>query len=421
VRALILFFLSFSQGWAEPPPLTYELPPDQMDMAAQLHRQPNLLYFAGFAWDLGVLLLLVRTRTGARIRDAAARAAPSRFLVQAATAAGLLSILWGAGLPFMVYRHWLNLSYGLSVHPWPLWLWDALKAAVLTGVPAALLIAVVLSIAGRRPRRWWLYAWGVCVAVMIAATYAAPLIFDPLFFTFRPLAEMRPDLVRPLQDVARRGGYEVPPERIFEMDASRKTRTMNAYMTGVGASRRIVIWDTTLQALTPAQVQTVFAHELGHYALQHIPKSLAIAAAGLLLLLWMLDRILTRWAALRRWGFESLDDPAILPAAFALILLLGFFSEPLANTYSRWQERQADIYELEAMQTLTPAPGRTSAQVTQILAEIALDVPNPHPFIVFWRYSHPPTAQRMQFAQQYNPWGEGGPKFIRDMPSSGLK
>jgi STE24 endopeptidase len=417
-----LFFLVCAAGWAEPPPQTYELSPEKLEMAYRLHEQRNLLYFAGFAWDMAVLLLLVRTRTAARVRDSAARALRSRFLVSTATAAFVLALLWIAGLPFMLYRHWLNLSYGLSVHPWHLWLWDALKAALLTGIPAALLIALALSIAGRWPRRWWLYAWGVCVAVMVAATYAAPLIFDPLFFNFRPLAETRPDLVRPLQDVAARGGYEVPPDRIFEMDASRKTPTMNAYMTGVGASRRIVIWDTTLQALTPPQVQTVFAHELGHYALQHIPKSLALAAAGVLILLWILDQLLTRLAASGRWGFQRVDDPAILPAAFSLLLLLSFVSEPLVNTYSRWQERQADIYELEVMQTLTPAPGRTSAEVTQILAEIALDVPNPHPYIVFWRYSHPPTGPRMQFAQQYDPWAtEEGPKFIRSMPPTDLK
>lgn len=375
----------------------------------ELHRQRNLLYFGGTAWDLAVLLLLIRTGAGRRIRDAVERRTASRFLTGVSTAAALLALLWVAGLPFMIYRHWMNLSYGLSVHPWLPWWLDAVKAAIVTGVPAALLIAGALALVRRSPRRWWMYAWLAGVATMIAATYAAPLVFDPLFFQFRPLAELHPELVRPLQEVAGRGGYEIPPERIFEMDASRKTPTMNAYMTGVGASRRIVIWDTTIAALQPPQVQTVFAHELGHYALNHIPKSIAVASAGLLILLWTLHRFI-----------RTLDDPSALPSVFAVILVASFLADPAANTYSRWQEHQADIYELEAMHGLVADAGGNSAEVTQILGEIALDVPNPNPFIVFWRYSHPPTGDRMRFAQEYAPWGaQAGPRYIRSNQSEG--
>ena len=347
---------------------------------------------------------------GPRARDAVERRTRSAFVKRAAVAAVVLAIPWLADIPLAVYRHSLSMRFGISVQAWPSWSIDLLKAAAITAIPTILFLIGVLAAARRSPRRWWIYAWLLGVFVMIAATYVAPLIVDPLFYNFKPLEKSNPDLVRALQQVAARAGYNIPADRIFEMDASRNTRAVNAYMTGFGHSRRIVIWDTTLKVLDTPQIQTVFGHELGHYALGHIPRSLAIAATGLLLALWILYAFLRR---VHPTGVRDTSDPAILPVAFTVVLILGFFSEPLANTYSRWQEHQADIYELEVMHGLVPDAGRNSADVDQIMAQIDLDDPQPNPFIRFWIYDHPPTNERMLFAQRYDPWAHGeSPEFV---------
>lgn len=417
VRTLVflLFFSAMLYGQQQRQPETYRLPPDKYAKAVEFHRRLNVLHFAGVAWDLTVLLAMIRMRTGPRIRDGVERRLRRPLAARAAIVGALLAIPWIAGIPLAAYAHCLGLHYGISVEAWLPWFGDLAKGGAISAVVTVLIVLAVLALA-RRSRRWWIWSWALSVAVMIAGTYLAPLVVDPLFFRFRPLDKTNPALVRALQQVASRAGYQIPEDRIFDMDASTKTRAVNAYMTGFGHSRRIVIWDTTLAVLDIPQIQTVFAHELGHYALNHIPLSIGIAAIGLFGVFWLADAIL-RWLIRRRgdWlGVRAISDPAILPLAMAFVVVIGFVSEPVANGYSRWQEHQADIYELEAMHGLVPDAGPNSARVDQIMAEIDLDDPNPSPFIRFWLYDHPPTAQRMQFAQQYDPWARGErPKYIR--------
>lgn len=402
-------------GETKEPTLTFHLPPGKYEKAIEFHRRVNIAHFAGFAWDCLALLLMIRLRFAPRVRDWAARRWRSRFAQGITVIAAVFAVLWMWSLPLSVYRHHLALKYDLSIQPWAPWLVDWMKAGLISGIPAALVVLAFYALARRR-RAWWVYAWTLAVAVMIIATYLVPVIFDPLFFDFTPLMNTRPDLVPKLEAVAERGGFHIPPDRIFEMDASRKTPAVNAYMTGFGSTKRIVVWDTTIRALTPPQIQTVFAHELGHYALHHIPISLALSAAMLLigfcLLDWLMRVLIARSGP--RWDIRAPADYGGLPLALLLTVTGGFFSEPLANSYSRWQERQADIYELETMHALVPDAGRNSAETDQIMAEIDLDDPAPGPFIRFWLFSHPPTAERMIFAQTYDPWSKGKqPKYVR--------
>jgi Zn-dependent protease with chaperone function len=174
-------------------------------------------------------------------------------------------------------------------------------------------------------------------------------------------------------------------------------------MTGFGPTRRIVIWDTTIAALTPPQIQSVFAHELGHYALGHVPKSIALGSLLLLVALIAADRLVRAMIGRQgeRWRIHGLSDWGALPLLLAVFVLFDFLSEPLVNGYSRWQERQADIYELQTMRGLAPDAGLLSAEVDQAMGEIDLEDPDPNPFLQFWLYTHPPIADRMRFAQHY--------------------
>jgi Zn-dependent protease with chaperone function len=418
VRPLLLLLFVALLAFAGPQPLkTFQLPPGKYEKAVEFQRRLNALHFTRVAWELLVLGAMTAARAGPRLRDALERRVRRRFVARAITVAALFAILWAAELPLAFYRHWLGLEYGLSVNPWLPWFGDVVKSALVTGVMAVALALGGFVLVCKSPRRWWLYAWIASVLLMILSVYAAPLIFDPLFFHFQPMVKSRPDLVAALQDVAQRAGYTIPADRVFEMDASRKTRAVNAYMTGFGHSRRIVIWDTTLAALTTPQIQTVFAHELGHYALHHIARGIAFAAAGLFIVVWLGQRAARWWVGGlgRALGIRSLDDAAILPPALAFVAVLAFVSEPVSNGYSRWQEHQADIYELEAMHGLADNAGLNSADVDQIMAEIDLDDPQPGAFIRFWLYDHPPTDERMIFAQEYDPWTTGGqPKYLRN-------
>jgi Zn-dependent protease with chaperone function len=404
---LLFLFLAAALSRADDAkkPVTFHLPPGKYEKAIEFHRRINIAHFAGVAWDCVALALMIRLQYAPRVRDWAAQRWKSGFVRGFTVIIAVFGALWLWSLPLSIYRHVLGLEYGLSIHPWASWLLDWIKAGLITGIPSALVVLAFYGIA-RRTRAWWLYAWALAVAVTVAGAYLVPVVFDPLFFHFRPLMETRPDLVPKIEAVAARGGFHVPPDRIFEMDASRKTPAVNAYMTGFGSTKRIVIWDTTIRALTLPQIQTVFAHELGHYALHHIPISIALSAAVLLIGFWLLDRFMRM--------LSVLEDYGALPLALLLALMGSFLSEPLANSYSRWQEHQADIYELEAMHALVPDAGRNSAEADEVMANIDLDDPSPNPFIRFWLFDHPPTAERMAFAQEYDPWSKGAPpRYVR--------
>jgi len=351
----------------------YQLPPEKYQAAIEFNRQVDALHFVAAAWAILVIALLIRYRAGIRLRHWGAFSAPV-----------ILAIPWLASFPFSAWRHLLGLRYGLSVENWPAWVWDWLKAGMLATSGGALLAIAVFALARRSPRRWWIYAWAVAVIFMLALTYATPLVVDPLFHRFAPLASSHPALIGPIELVGQRAGQYVPTSRLYEMQASEKTRTLNAYVTGFGPAKRVVIWDNTIRRLTPPQIQTVFAHELGHYALHHIPRSLALASAALFAVFWLV-RGLT-------------PDYVSLPRLLLIVTLFGFLSEPVVNTYSRWQEREADTYELNLMRGLIPNAGANSAQVDQIMAEIALDDPAPNRFVKFWLYDHPPADERMRFA-----------------------
>jgi STE24 endopeptidase len=215
-----------------------------------------------------------------------------------------------------------------------------------------------------------------------------------------------------------------PPDSTFP------NRAYNAYVTGFGATKRIVVWDTTARDLTVPQTLFVFGHEMGHYVLHHIYLGMAFTAVLLLVGFWLTQRLAQ--AALARFGrrcqIRALGDWSSLPLLILLVSLLSFFGQPLANTFSRWQEHQADLYGLAITsasgrpsasharhQPITPDAAQVAAQAFQLLGEKSYSYPNPSPLLVFWSYSHPPIAQRIRFALS-NPPGasttlpEGGQK-----------
>ena len=352
-------------------------------MAVELRTSTEILHFVEAGWDIALLAVLLKLGVARRIR--------ARGIVVVAAILALLAI---ADLPLSLYRHSLSLHYGLSIQKWGPWLWDWMKGNAVSGALAIPLFTAGFALA-RRIRHWWIWAWAATVSVMIVVTFFVPVIVDPMFNRFRPLSEHHADLIPKLGQVSIRAGVPIPPGRMFEMDASSKSRAVNAYLTGFGSSKRIVLWDTTIATLTPEQIQTVFAHEAGHYVLQHVPKGLALASIALLLLIYGLYRVLGRDAG----------NPASLPKALLFLAIVSFLSEPAVNAYSRWQEHQADIFELETMNSLVAGEGANSAQVDLIMADINLEHPHPNAFVVWWLYDHPPSVKRMRFALHYQPAG----------------
>jgi len=394
----------------------YTLSHERYEKAVAYSRAEYALYFVSYILSGVFLFLILRLGIAARFRDVAESASQTRW-VQGLVFVPLLRLIVGLlALPIRIYWHRLSLQYEQSVQGWGSWFWDWTKGQLVILAIWLVLALILFAVMRLSPRRWWFYFWFPAIAIMIVLVVIIPLVVDPLFDKFEPLSNQHPDLVASVEKLTNRAGVPIPPERMFLMVASRKTNEINAYVTGLGASKRVVMWDTTLQKTTNDEALFVIGHELGHYVLGHILKGLVAGAAGLLVALYLLFRglhwSLDRWG--RDWKILGAEDWASLAVILLLLQFLLFFSSPAINWFSRMQEHAADVYGLEVIHGLTPNSEEVAAHAFQVMGELDLSDPNPPPFITFWLYSHPPVGERLVFAHTYDPWSKGEPpKYVK--------
>lgn len=404
-------------GLNAPSPVTqYTLSPERRQKAVEYSKAKYRLYFISSAVGMLSLVLVILLRWGAWFRDLAERVSKRRF-VQALVFVPLLMLVLGLfGLPLDGWRQSLALHYDQSVQGWGSWFWDWTKGQLIGIAISVPLVWILYGVIRRSPARWWFYFWLASLPIIVFLIFITPVIIEPLFFKFEPLDSKQPALVTEIEKVVQRGGLVIPRERMFEMTASEKLKSVNAYVTGFGASKRVVVWDTTAQKMTVPQTLFVFGHEMGHYVLGHIPKTIVFVAVVLLVFLRLgsalMQRSLSRWGA--PWGIRAADDWASLPVLMALVTFFSFVASPVFSTYSRYQEHQADVYGLEVIHGIVSDSPQVAAQAFQVLGEINLSDPEPGPFIKIWLYDHPPIGERVAFAYQYDPWSKGQPsEFVK--------
>jgi Zn-dependent protease with chaperone function len=396
-------------------PTSYTLSPEQREKAIAYARARYRLHFFAFFWSVLVLILIIRARLGPRFRDRAESMTKRRF-GQAAIFVPLLLITESLlELPTAAWGQRLARMYGQSVQGWGSWLWDAAKGLIVAIVVAIPLVWLLYAFLRKSPRRWWLWFWLALLPILVFLIFLAPVVVEPLFFQFEPLAPQHPELARKIQEVTVRAGAPIPEEKMFAMNASTKYNTVNAYVSGLGASKRVVVWDTTMAKATIPQTLFVFGHEMGHYVLGHIPRTIGFLWAMFFVWLacgaWIVTRL---FAVPGRWGVRNLTDWASLPVLLLLVTIGSELSQPLISGFVRSQEHQADIFGLEAIHGLVPDSAAAAAGAFQILGEANLADPDPSPFIRFWLYDHPPLAERLRFAATYDPWAKGEkPRYVK--------
>ncbi len=395
-----------------PAPERYTLTPEKRAKAIAYSRARYNLYFLGVAISLAVYFILWRSKVAAVFRSWARRVSQRHFvqcLLFVPLFAAAVSVL---EFPLDYYSGFvLEHRFGLSTQGLASWLGDWAKELALSAVLGVFLAWGFYWIVRRSPRRWWLYSWLAGIPVALGLIFAAPMVVDPLFFNFILLERSQPALTTRIETMLARAGLAIPTSRIFEMDASTKTRTVNAYVTGVGASKRVVIWDNTLRVLGPDETILVLGHETGHYVLGHILKGFALFELGAIAALFLgfvaIRKIFDRLGP--RTGIEGISDLASLPILLMVVTVLGFFASPVFCAVSRHLERQADKFGLEVAYGVVADPNAAEARSLQVLGEEDLADPDPSPFIKFWLYTHPPLDERMRCAASYKPWAEGKP------------
>ena len=393
----------------------YSLPPEKLARAIAYSRIRVVLDFLGSGWGILQLVLLLAFGVVARMRNFAVSLSENRWIQGFAFVLLLLAASTLLDLPLDIYAHHASVAYGQSVQGWGSWAWDAIKSLLLVFVFGSLMVMLLFWVIRRSPKLWWFWFWIPAMLLVLLSVFVAPVLIDPLFNKFEPLAATNPALVDRLEQVVARGGVQIPPERMFLMKASEKVTSLNAYVTGYGASKRVVVWDNTVAKATPDEISFIFGHELGHYVLNHIPATLLFLGALLLIEFYLGYRgikwLIARYGA--AWGVPSQNDWGALVVLLLVLSILSFLSEPIVNGYSRMHEHEADIYGQEAIHGIVADPQATAQQAFQLLGEVSLTDPTPKPFVEFWTFSHPSVTSRAAFAASYNPWAPGQrPKFF---------
>jgi Zn-dependent protease with chaperone function len=290
-------------------------------------------------------------------------------------------------------------DYGLSVQTLGKWASDVFKASAIElglGMAAAWLFFFLLR---RFVRSWWLWLAALTVPFAAFLAWIAPLAIDPLFNDFRRLDDgaLSSDIVR----LAERAG--VAGVEIFEVDKAIDTTAINAYVTGFADSHRVVLWDTLLAKTAPDETLAVVTHELGHYVLGHVALGVGLSGIGALAALFFADRI-GRFIVNRRGqrlGIRGLADPAALPLWILILSLVSFVGQPVGLAVSRHMEHEADRFGLDLTGN-NDAAGRAFVA----LQRHNLSYPRPARWVVWLRSSHPPLAERIEFANRYRPRSE---------------
>ncbi len=395
----------------------YTLPPDKLAKSAKIWRFYNTMHFAGPLWGFVSLFLVLQLGVAAWMRDLAARLSRKRLVQWLVFLLALLLLESVLNLPLNMLSHHASVANGFSILPWGGWFADLAKSfsiAYLTGGTFVLLIVYMMR---RFPQRWWLGLWFPTMLMVIGGVYLTPLVFDPMYNKFEPLGQSNPALVAQIERVAAHGGIDIPPERMFLMKASAKTTLMNAYVTGFGSSKRLVIWDTLLRkAANPEVILFTAGHEMGHYVLGHIVRGILTAFVGILLAFFVgfhiFQFLLHRFRA--RWKIPSQQDAAALALILLIYHVILFAAEPIGNAFSRGMEHDADVFGQEAINGVVADPQATALAEFRMFGEATYDEPNPSEFVEFWTDSHPSTAFRAAFAKHYDPWVPGAePKYFR--------
>lgn len=362
----------------------------------------DTLYFVSTAWSLGVLVLILATGLSRRMRDAAARVTKKPFVLAMLYIALFTVAVAVLEFPLAYYGGFLvPHQFDLTDQSFGSWMGDMLKGLAVNLAIGSVIGALAL-LAIRKVRRWWVVLWLATVPLIILVVIIQPIVIDPLFNKFEPLQDQV--LKQKLLDLASRAGIE--GGRVYQVNKSKQTKTMNAYVTGIGPTNRIVMWDTLLAKMNHDEVLGVMGHEMGHYVMNHIWKTLAFLLALSIPVFYLIYRLyepgLRRWGS--RWGVTEPGDPASLPWLLLVASVIGFLLSPVISGYSRSQEHAADVFALEVTHLNEPF-----ATAFVKMAEDSKRDPSPHPFMKYWTYSHPPIAERIPFALQYKPWEKGEP------------
>jgi len=344
-------------------------------------------------FGIGIMLLvgLLATEWSGTLRDLAYRGASQNYSVALFLYVLMLIVLSRlVGIPFEYYGFRLEHQYHLSNQRLRSWLWDEFKG-LLVGLVLATIVAELLYLLIRHVQQWWLVAWAVFLGLFVLLAQLAPVVLFPIFYKFEPMENE--ELRRRLVLLSERAGTRV--RGVYKWRLSEKSKKANAALTGLGATRRIILADTLLDHYSDDEIEAVLAHELGHHVHRHILKSILVQAAITFFGFWLASEVLRY--AVERWNmFDTMSDFANLPLLVLVSTVLSFLLMPFLNAYSRFNERQADRYCFQSVPGIEPFISAMTKLADQNLAE-----KTPSRWVEWFFHSHPAIAKRIAAAEAW--------------------
>jgi STE24 endopeptidase len=350
------------------------------------------LGIADFLVGLVFLIVLLVTGWSGWLRDIAYRAGFQNYSLSLFMYLLLLLVIskvLGIGLDY--YGFALERRFKLSTQRFQSWIWDEFKGFLLGLVLGTVVVEVLYFTLRQWPQHWWVLAWALFMGLFIILAQLAPVILFPIFYKFEPLDSE--DLRRRLVVLSERAGTRV--RGVYRWKLSEKSKKANAALTGLGATRRIILADTLLDNYSSDEIEAVLAHELGHHVHRHILKSIFVQAGITLFGFWAANGALHY--AVDQHMFEELSDFANLPLLALVSVVLSFLLMPALNAYSRFNERQADRYAFESIASVEPFISSMNKLAEQNLAERT-----PSKWVEWFFHSHPAISRRLAAAEAWN-------------------
>lgn len=373
--------------------LPQEPPPDTAQ-ARQYNRIRRWLSVADVALGAVFLILLIGLRWTNHLRDWSLDLSGQRYALALFLYVALLTLVTKLiGLPLDYYSFRLEHRYNLSNQKPRAWAFDQLKEWLVGLLLGALVLELIYLAIRHAPGLWWLIAWVVMMGLFVVFAQLAPVILLPLFYKFVPLEDE--ELKQRLVKLSERAGTRV--RGVYEWKLSEKSKKANAALTGLGATRRIILADTLLSNYSGDEIEAVLAHELGHHVHKHIFKSILVQAGITLAGFWAAGRVLRYVIVEREWfGLHNLGDFAAIPLLLLVSSVLSLLLLPLMNAYSRFNERQADRYCWSNIPAITPFVTAMNKLAGQNLSERS-----PSRLVELLFHSHPPVTKRIAAAEQW--------------------
>lgn len=366
---------------------------EQLEKSFSYSRIRNVIAFIDGPLEWGIYLLVLGVGLSAAFRN---WVQPMRWSLLKIFFFLLLLSLATTTLHFPLdyYVFQLKHQYGISSQPFGDWMGDLIKSFWVSLVMMTPIIWLLYFILRKSPKRWWLWLWGVSIPITLFFMYIQPIVLDPIYNDFYPLKDQ--ELKTEILAMAEKAN--IPTDQVYEVDMSKKTNALNAYVNGIGSNTRIVLWDTTLEKLKKDEVLFIMAHEMGHYALHHMTWLFIGSVFSLFIVLYLLSLTL-RWVIARCgrfWRINGSGDLASLPVILLILSVISFVSTPIQNAVSRHYEHAADEYAMNMMHNKD-----TAVRTFQRLAVEGLSEVNPPGLVKFMVYTHPTLYERILFVQEF--------------------